>query len=260
MWFPECIRTTAQGAVLARVAQLRKTPLDGLSKEELLAFRIEVLNSEVFSKAKKELLEEGSGFTYSLGEDAVSLIETGSPKDLFTFRRELHRYKSDEILWDLNKLRDLYKREGGYTVKFMREATPLLEGLSKSRLRVPERRIISDVSKRILSKSGLLGIGLLTIGCVTLAGEQSADAQVAVAQRIAQNPELFINATPDELETIENNELATNTAREIAQALHMANELSQEDMDFVRQNYQQQEQGRLVKKSITSSLRTVSAH
>lgn len=262
-----------------QVAALKETPLrtiakkagEKMSPEEIWALREELSHTySVFRDVAGEpslftkLAEENSGF-WRIFEDGMfsearfaDLMKSATPEAREELQIVSQVLKRDPEKFLVKNLSQLHKEEAGYTAKFVQRAMPLLEQTYRETTSVSTRSLIRLISKRILSKSSLLGIGLLTIGCVTLFSEQSANAQVAVAERIAQNPELFINA--EDLTAIENNELAANTAREIAQVLHIANELSKEDMDFVRENYQQQEQGRLVKKSITSSLRTVSAH
>ena len=84
----------------------------------------------------------------------------------------------------------------------------------------PSKLLAKNIAKYILSRSGLLVLGGVVL--LTATTTRASAAEISVARRLSQNPQLFIDATPDELTQLENSELTAQTAREIAQLLHEA--------------------------------------
>ncbi|MBO7238199.1 MAG: hypothetical protein J6U96_02765 [Elusimicrobiaceae bacterium] len=123
--------------------------------------------------------------------------------------------------------------------------------------------VARSVGKALLKRIGLMGIGVLAIVGVSAATASTASAQdKALARRLAENPMLFINANTQELAEIEKSELASQTAREIEEIIHIAaTELNGEDRATVAQQQRQENlQKREAKKAITSSLHKVKAY
>ena len=253
-------------------------------EQKLLAEKISALKEELSrtSTLFHWITQESQGrnpYVNALADEYSpfwKLFENGTAKssDIPAFEavarefQEMSRELPTEGL--VEHLSQLYKAKGGYTVEFAKEAMPLLERSYRVLVRVPARfyvvhlsSFVEAMAQRILSKAGinLFGVGLVAIGSIALVTASNADAHNVLAERIVANPALFIDATPDQLKTIEDDELAANTAREIAAILHAANELSQEDMDFIRQNASdvQTKQAKYIKHEL-STLRNVKAY
>ena len=170
----------------------------------------------------------------------------------------------------VEEMRAAYAREGKYSARFIKDFIPKLYPLVRSPLGYTNARDISmaiSIAKRVLSKSGLLmGAGLI-VGLALLNTQEASAAEIAMANRIAENPELLANADDDALAGMESSELVTNTAREVAEILHAAAQLSAQDMETISQLYGQTDtqreknlQQQEAKKAIKSSLQTVKAY
>ena len=125
----------------------------------------------------------------------------------------------------------------------------------------PSKMFAKNIARYIMARSGLLSIGLVILGGTLLVTSIPATAaEREQAQELIQYPELFIDASPNQLAEIEKNKLAAETARQIAEILHAANQLPQEDIQLLLQNQEQERQGRLGKKEIIKELQTVKAY
>ena len=172
------------------------------------------------------------------------------PFDENTARREIVQQLADDLsLFPKSKAERLV-----LTKEYMHKLNTLfIHGKSSSKL------LAKNLAKYILSRSGLLSMGLLAGTVAYLANAPQAQAaQIAQAQRLVQHPELFINATSDELQEIAQHPFVANTALEIAWSLQIANQLPPQDIEALYQRAQQP--SKEIKKALIHSLQNVSAH
>ena len=124
----------------------------------------------------------------------------------------------------------------------------------------------SPVLKSLLKSKFLPAIVLLaTVGIVSTVQADRLQAQdLKMLQRLQNNFDLFINADQEQLQAIEQNELAAQYCRAQAEALHEVATMSDENASFVAdwtarvqgavQTQAQQTQGRHVKNELLKSL------